>query len=138
LANCAADEYAGLFAETGYFASGFRGHVVGRERLIAMVQSERQCVPATQGTSPPPRPSPTVVVDVRPAGVFGIADLGSAGHYEDEYVKTSKGWRFAGRTVITSGGAGRRSERGRDDGDPPAWRAARRTRTISGRPARTA
>jgi hypothetical protein len=44
---------------------------------------------------------PTVVFNVTPAGVFGIADLGNAGRYEDEYVKTSKGWRFAARTVIT-------------------------------------
>ena len=42
LGSCAASEYADLFApDAGYFASGFRGHVVGRERLIAMVQSER-------------------------------------------------------------------------------------------------
>ena len=103
LGSCAASEYADLFVpDTGYFASGFRGHVVGRERMIAMVQSERQCI-APAGGAPAARPGngPTVVIDVTPAGVFGIADLGAAGHYEDEYVKTSKGWRFAGRTVIT-------------------------------------
>ncbi len=101
LGSCAANDFADLFApDTGYFASGFRGHVVSRERLIAMVQSERHCI-AAAGSTPPARPGPTVVVDVTPAGVFGIADLGGAGHYEDEYVKTSKGWRFAGRTVIT-------------------------------------
>lgn len=102
LGSCAASEYADLFApETGSFSSGFRGHVVGRERLIAMVQSERQCIAPPPGTAPAPRPGPTVVVDVTPAGVFGIADLGAAGHYEDQYVKTPKGWRFAARTVIT-------------------------------------
>ena len=107
LGGCAASEYADLFAaDRGYFASGFRGHVVGRERLIAMVQSERFCFaggngPSTPLPSTPLRAGPTVVVDVTPAGVFGIADLGGAGHYEDEYVKTPKGWRFAGRTVIT-------------------------------------
>jgi len=101
LGSCAADEYADLFApQSGSFDSGFRGHVMGRERLVAMVRSERQCTAPPQGTTPP-RPSPTVVVDVTPAGVFGIADLGGAGHYEDEYVKTPKGWRFAARTVIT-------------------------------------
>jgi hypothetical protein len=100
LGTCAANDFADLFApNAGYFASGFRGHVVGRERLIAMVQSERHCI-AAAGTAPPARPGPTVVVDVTPTGVFGIADLGGAGHYEDEYVKTSKGWRFAARTVI--------------------------------------
>src|SRR5947207_2076496 len=48
LAACNAEEYADLFApDTGYFASGIRGQVVGRERLIALVQSERQCTAAT-------------------------------------------------------------------------------------------
>src|SRR5512138_1035109 len=103
LATCAASEYADLFApETGSFSSGFRGHVVGRDRLIAMVQSERHCI-AAPGTTPAPRPGngPTVVVDVTPAGVFGVADLGGAGRYEDEYVRTPQGWRFAARTVVT-------------------------------------
>jgi hypothetical protein len=102
LGSCAANEYADLFADTGYFASGFRGQVAGRERLIAMVQSERQCITAA-GAAPAARASngPTVAIDVTPMGVHGIADLGAAGHYEDEYVKTSKGWRFAARTVIT-------------------------------------
>lgn len=100
LGTCAASEYADLFADTGYFASGFRGQVAGRDRLIAMVQSERQCI--TPSTTPPSaRPGPTVVIDATPTGVRGIADLGGAGQYEDEYVKTPKGWRFAARTVIT-------------------------------------
>ena len=102
LGSCAASEFADLFAPgTGYFASGFRGQVVGRERFIAMVESERHCITAAAGAAPASRPGPTVVVDVTPAGVFGVADLGAAGHYEDEYVRTPKGWRFAARTVIT-------------------------------------
>jgi hypothetical protein len=105
LGSCAAKDFADLFApDAGYFASGFRGHVVGRERLVAMVESERHCIAPPPGTAPPARPGgngPTVVVDVTPAGVFGIADLGGAGQYEDQYVKTPKGWRFAARTVIT-------------------------------------
>jgi len=100
LGTCAAAEYADLFADTAYFASGFRGHVTGRDRLIAMVQSERQCQ-TTPTTTPSPRPGPTVVIDVTPTGVRGIADLGTAGRYEDEYVKTPKGWRFLARTVVT-------------------------------------
>jgi hypothetical protein len=32
-----------------------------------------------------------------PAAVRGIADLGAAGQYQDEYVKTPKGWKFASR-----------------------------------------
>src|SRR5262245_33870763 len=101
LASCAANDYADLFGETGYFASGFRGQVAGRSRLIAMVQSERQCINAS-ATTQAARPvnAPTVVLNVTPTGVYGIADLGGAGRYEDEYVKTAKGWRFASRTVI--------------------------------------
>src|SRR5262245_20996052 len=56
LAACNAEEYADLFAPgTGYFASGIRGQVDGRERLIALVQSERHCT-APAGTAPATRP----------------------------------------------------------------------------------
>jgi hypothetical protein len=104
LAACNAEEYADLFApESGYFASGIRGQVVGRERLIALVQSERQCV-AAAGTPTAPRPGggngPTVSIEATSAGARGVADLGGAGQYQDEYVKTSKGWRFQSRTVL--------------------------------------
>jgi hypothetical protein len=104
LGACAAEAYADLFApEAGYFASNIRGEVVGRARLIALVRSERHCTnPApANGATPAPRPAPAVAVDVTPAGVTGRADLGNAGRYDDEYVKTSKGWRFRSRTVMT-------------------------------------
>ena len=103
LRTCAAADFADLFAPDGYFASGFRGYVAGRSRLIALVESERQCFapPSTSVPRPSPGNGPTVVVDVTPTGVVGIADLGAAGRYEDEYVKTPKGWRFAARTVIS-------------------------------------
>src|SRR5262245_9882840 len=56
LAACNAEQYADLFApDKGYFASGIRGQVVGRERLIALVQSERHCT-ATPGAAPAARP----------------------------------------------------------------------------------
>ena len=105
LSACAAEEYADLFAPgTGYFASGIRGHIVGREKLIALVHSERQCT-AAQGAAAAARPGggngPVVNIEITPVGVRGIADLGGAGQYQDEYVKTSRGWRFAGRTVLT-------------------------------------
>src|SRR5436190_14163194 len=46
LADCKAEEYADLFApETGYFFSNIRGELAGREHLIALVKSERQCNP---------------------------------------------------------------------------------------------
>lgn len=105
LSGCRAMEFADLFVpETGYFASGFRGRMVGRERLIALVESERQCLAPT-GTVADTRPSgatgPTVALDVTAGGVRGIASVGAA-EYQDEYVKTPQGWRFASRTVITA------------------------------------
>ena len=104
LGACAADDYAELFApETGYFASNIRGEVVGRERLIALVRSERHCTTPTPPTTPAaaPRPAPTVAIESTAEGVAGRADLGAAGRYEDEYVKTPNGWRFKSRTVMT-------------------------------------
>jgi hypothetical protein len=77
--------------------------VVGRDRLIALVRSERHCTnpaPATDGAAQP-RPAPTVAIESTPAGVTGRADLGTAGRYDDEYVKTTKGWRFKSRTLMT-------------------------------------
>jgi len=105
LAACSAEEFADLFApDAGYFASGIRGQIVGRERLIALVQSERHCT-APAGSAPMARPGgtngPVVAVEVTSTGVRGIADLGGAGQYQDEYVKTPKGWRFLSRTVVT-------------------------------------
>src|SRR5262245_30103073 len=117
LGTCAAEEYADLFApDTGYFASNIRGEVVGRERLIALVRSERHCIgpapqasgtanpaPANAGASNAPRPVPTVVVEMTSTGAIGRADLGEkVGRYDDEYVKTAQGWRFKSRTVMTA------------------------------------
>jgi hypothetical protein len=108
LGSCAAEEYADLFApDTGYFASNFRGEVVGRDRLIALVRSERHCTapaPQASGTaSATPRPVPTVVIEISSTGPIGRADLGeNVGRYDDEYVKTPKGWRFKSRTVMTA------------------------------------
>jgi hypothetical protein len=104
LGSCDADGFADLFVpETGYFASGFRGQIVGHEHLVALVRSERQCNrPA--GSAPAPRPGgsggPTAVVEADATGVHGVADLGAAGQYQDTYVKTPKGWRFASRDVL--------------------------------------
>ena len=100
LSSCSAEEYAELFAPvTGSFASSIRGEIIGREKLIALVQSEPHCI-----TTPAGRPAgngPTVVVTASAEGVTGVADLGNAGRYEDSYVKTPKGWRFQKRNVIT-------------------------------------
>jgi hypothetical protein len=108
LGSCAAEEYADLFApEGGYFASNIRGEVVGRERLMALVRSERHCIsPPASGANPAPantapRPVPTVSIEISSTGPIGRAELGGAGQYDDEYVKTTKGWRFKSRTVMT-------------------------------------
>jgi hypothetical protein len=104
LGTCAAEEYADLFApDTGYFASNFRGEVVGRARLIAMVQSERHCIAASSTANAAPRAVPTAVIEMSSTGPIGRADLGEkVGRYDDEYVKTPKGWRFKSRTVMTA------------------------------------
>jgi hypothetical protein len=104
LGGCRAAEFADLFApETGAFASTVRGRMVGRERLIKLVESERQCTtPQTaKGKAGAARPAPTPTLEVTPTGVRGIVSLGTA-EYEDEYVKTPQGWRFASRTVLTT------------------------------------
>jgi hypothetical protein len=103
LSQCRAEAFADLFVPgTGYFASGFRGHFVGREQLILLVQSERHCT-APAGTAQAARPGganvPAVAIEVTPGGVHGTADLGTA-EYQDEYAETPQGWRFASRTVL--------------------------------------
>jgi SnoaL-like domain len=107
LGACAAEEYADLFApETGHFASNIRGEVMGRERLMALLRSERHCTATAPASAGPPaatapRPVPTVAIEISSTGPIGRADLGNAGQYDDEYVKTAKGWRFKSRTVMT-------------------------------------
>jgi hypothetical protein len=103
LGACRAAEFADLFVpQTGAFASGFRGRMVGRERLIALVESERQCVaPPSDGKAKAgaARPTPTVALDVTSGSVRGLVSLGTT-EYQDEYAKTPQGWRFASRTVV--------------------------------------
>jgi len=101
LGECRAQDFADLFVPgTGYFASGFRGHMVGRERLVALVESERHCIaPPASGAARPGGNGPTVALEATPSGVRGVANLGTA-EYQDEYIKTSSGWRFASRTVL--------------------------------------
>ena len=136
LGSCAAEEYADLFApESGYFASNIRGEVVGRERLMALVRSERHCTtpPANAGAQAgtAPRPVPTVAIEISSTGPIGRADLGAAGQYDDEYVKTAKGWRFKSRTVMTGPGAqGKPDRSGRQSHSPPG---RNRPRTVRGR-----
>jgi hypothetical protein len=103
LGQCRAEEFADLFVpQTGSFLSGFRGRMVGRDKLIALVQSERHCL-APADSPPSARPGgtngPTVEIEAKGNGARGVANLGTA-EYQDEYAKTAAGWRFASRTVI--------------------------------------
>ena len=99
LFGCKAEEFADLFVpDTGMFVSGFRGLMLGREKLILLVQSERHCT-GEQPARPGGTHAPTVVVEPTKVGAHGVANLGMA-EYQDEYVKTQKGWRIASRTVI--------------------------------------
>jgi hypothetical protein len=103
LGTCDAVQYAELFAEPdGFFASGPRGHVAGRDRLVALVESERHCNDATRERQPINVPA-DVSFEPSPEGAVGRAVLGPNGnHYEDAYVKTPKGWRFKSRTFVSA------------------------------------
>ena len=97
---CAAEEYAALFAPGSYFESTFRGRIEGRDKLIELVRSERHCAPGAaprQGGAPP-----RVAIEAAGEGAKGFAMLGNdVGAYDDRYVRTPQGWRFASRTVLT-------------------------------------
>src|SRR5690606_19627337 len=78
LGGCDADGFASLFEPAaGYFASGFRGVVVGRERLVGLVKSERHCIaPNPNGSQRPGGNAPTVEVGTDAQGVFGTVKIG--------------------------------------------------------------
>ena len=100
LGMCAPEEYAALFASPdGYFASGPRGRVAGRDKLMELVRSERHC---NDGSEKRPRNMPSdVAIEPTVEGATGRASVANAGHYEDTYVKAAQGWRFKGRTYIS-------------------------------------
>jgi hypothetical protein len=104
LGGCDAAGFADLFDPTsGYFASGFRGVVVGHDRLVALVESERHCLsPNPTGAPRPGGPAPTVAVETDANGAFGTVKLGDIAEYQDRYVRTADGWKFASRSVLTS------------------------------------
>lgn len=104
LGNCEPESYANLFApEVGYFFSRYRGQIRGSEQLAGMVESERRCVEVSDPAERrPPSGSNGVEakLEVTASGARGVTDLGEAGEYHDEYVKTPQGWRFASRTAL--------------------------------------
>jgi mono/diheme cytochrome c family protein len=103
LGMCKYEEYASLYAAPdGYFASGPRGRVAGRERLVELSKSEVFC---HDGSEKKARNLPSKVeVEATAEGAKGRVELApTPGHYEDTYVKTSKGWRFKSHTYISTG-----------------------------------
>jgi hypothetical protein len=72
--------------------------VKGRQRLIDLVLSERQC---NENGERRPRSVPTAVIEPSPEGAVGTAPS-TLGHYEDVYVETPQGWRFKSRQVVTA------------------------------------
>jgi hypothetical protein len=102
LNGCKAEEFADLFVPgSGQFVAGFRGRMIGREKLILLVQSERHCTgeqPARAGGGNPP----AVEIQATKFGALGVVKLGGAAEYEDAYVKTANGWRIGARTVIVA------------------------------------
>jgi hypothetical protein len=99
LGSCAAEEYADLFTPDGSFASGPRGTVAGRSKLIELVQSERHC---NDGSARTPRAAPVAVITPSPKGATGTAPVGAGSYYADVFVKTPQGWRFKSRTFISA------------------------------------
>jgi hypothetical protein len=109
LSTCAAEDYADLFASPGgYFGSGSRGELIGRDRLIALVRSEPRCANATADAAgntagPSSGSGPAVTIGQSAEGVTGKTMVGTGGgFYEDVYVKTPAGWRFKSRNVLSA------------------------------------
>src|SRR4029450_3126193 len=99
--------YASLFVPDGVFISDdFRGKrhremygpnggkLVGRAKIAELVETEEFCIDRSQARAGGNRPAPNVTITVTPQGVKGTIPLGNGGRYDDEYVKTSEGWRF--------------------------------------------
>lgn len=108
LGSCQAEAYAGLFTADGIFYSGFRGNIQGRDQLVALVKSERQC---QAGADRPVRPgggagAPALqfsTLEARPGGgaKMNVTLPNNGGVYEDTYAKTAAGWRFLNRSYYT-------------------------------------
>jgi hypothetical protein len=113
LTTCASQEYASLFVPDGVFISDdFRGKrhramygpnggkLVGRAKLAELVETEDFCLDTSQKRAARASTPPTVVIEPAPGGAKGTIALANNGRYEDEYVKTSEGWRFKVRRVV--------------------------------------
>ena len=113
LSTCASQDYASLFVPDGVFISDdFRGKrhremygpnggkLVGRAKLAELVETEEFCLDTSQKRASRASTPPTVVITPTPGGAKGTIALANNGRYEDEYVKTSEGWRFKVRRVV--------------------------------------
>jgi SnoaL-like domain len=113
LSTCASQEYASLFVPDGVFISDdFRGkrhremygpdggRLVGRAKLAELVDTEDFCLDKSRKRAPGPSTPPKVAIVPAPGGARGTIELANNGRYEDEYVKTSDGWRFKVRRVV--------------------------------------
>ena len=113
LTTCASQEYASLFVPDGVFISDdFRGKrhrelygpnggtLVGRAKLAELVDTEDFCIDKSQRRASSAATAPAVVIVPAPGGAKGTVQLPDKGRYEDEYVKTSDGWRFKVRKVV--------------------------------------
>ena len=113
LSTCASHEYASLFVPDGVFISDdFRGkrhremygpnggRLVGRAKLAELVETEEFCIDTSQKRASRASAPPSVVIVPSPGGAKGTIALANNARYEDEYVKTSEGWRFKVRKVV--------------------------------------
>jgi len=117
LSSCASREYAELFIPDGVFASDdFRGAkhrelygksatLVGRTKLMELVETEEFCMdPALRAAratrTAGNRAEPQLTLEATADGAKGVIPLGGGGRYEDEYVRTTDGWRFKSRRVF--------------------------------------
>ncbi len=108
LMTCKGDDYADLFATPGgYFGSSSRGEVREHKALAEMVVGYDRCkspAPPQVGTVAGQRGSayPAPVYEATPFGAKArIINSKGGGYYDDEYVKTPKGWRFKSRNVVS-------------------------------------
>jgi hypothetical protein len=131
-------DYADLFAPDGYFAPSQNGKVgakfQGRERLAEVSGGgSRGCKNVgwiVQGVKhlyvnhiiTPTATGAAGTVDMLMIGLGGDPNrIRHEGYYEDAYVKTASGWRFASRIHhVPEGGTTGQAPAGRGRGTPPA------------------
>src|SRR5688572_3907513 len=104
LGMCNADVWPTLFEEKeGFFASGSRGKMQGQHRLAEMNRSY-DCV-YVNGVAPDHAPVVLVpykiTIEATRDGAEGFAYY-NGGRYEDVYTRTTEGWRFKSRTVMSN------------------------------------